>query len=78
MRKSIRQRTNDRIYADFKQAAALLDDDNLVWSADLDGVRQDLARYISERATLGTANSPHLISVVQRFIAEENDITLGD
>ena len=76
MRKQLRQMTNERIYADFKQAAGLLDDDNLVWSADLDSIRKDLARYISDRATLGAANNPHLIAVVQRFIAEENDLTI--
>lgn len=76
MRKQIRKMTNERIYADFKQAAALLDDDNLVWSADLDSIRKDLARYIESRATLGAANNPHLIQVVQSFIAEENDLTI--
>jgi hypothetical protein len=65
----------DRIYADFKQAAALLRDKNLVWSADLDSIREDLAEYIETRATLGSANNPHLIAVVQRFISDENDLT---
>ena len=65
----------DRIYADFKQAAALLKDKNLVWSADLDSIREDLAEYIETRATLGSANNPHLIAVVQRFISDENDLT---
>jgi hypothetical protein len=65
----------DRIYADFKQAAALLRDKNLVWSADLESIREDLAEYIETRATLGSANNPHLIAVVQRFISDENDLT---
>jgi hypothetical protein len=65
----------DRIYADFKQAAALLKDKNLVWSADLDSIREDLAAYIEIKATLGSANNPHLIAVVQRFISDENDLT---
>lgn len=73
----IRKRTSDRIYADFKQAAALLDDDNLVWSADLDAVRKDLAKYIQDRAILGAANNPHLIEVVQILIADENDLSVG-
>lgn len=65
----------DRIYADFKQAAALLRDKNLVWSADLESIREDLAEYIEIKATLGSANNPHLIAVVQRFISDENDLT---
>jgi len=76
MRKSIRRRSNERLYADFKQAAGLLDDDNLIWSADLNSIRRDLARYIEVKATLGAANNPHLIAIVQNLIAEENDITI--
>lgn len=68
--------TNERIYADFRQAAALLRDDNLIWHADLDGIRQDLAEYIETKATLGSANNPHLIAVVQRLISVENDLSI--
>jgi hypothetical protein len=78
MRKSIRKRTSQQLYADFKQAAGLLDDDNLVWSSDLDSIRRDLARYLSAKASLGAANNPHLIQLVQTLLAEENDITIGD
>ena len=78
MRKPVSQRAGERIYADFKQAAALLDDDNLIWSSDLDSIRKDLSKYISDRAILGGANSPHLIQVVQSFIATENDLSIGD
>lgn len=66
----------DRVYADFKQAAALLRDKNLVWSADLDCIREDLAEYLETRATLGSANNPHLIAVVQRLLADENDLSI--
>lgn len=65
----------DRIYADFRQAAALLKDKNLVWSADLDSIREDLAKYIEAKAILGSANNPHLVAVVQRLLADENDLT---
>lgn len=65
-----------RIYTDFRQAAALLRDRNLVWSADLDSIREDLAEYIESRATLGRANNSHLISVVQTLIADENDLSI--
>lgn len=66
----------DRVYADFKQAAALLRDKNLVWSADLDCIREDLAEYLETKATLGSANNPHLIAVVQRLLADENDLSI--
>lgn len=68
--------TNERIYADFRQAASLLRDDNLVWHADLENIRQDLAAYIETKATLGSANNPHLIAVVQRLISVENDLSI--
>lgn len=77
MRKELRKRTNERLYADFKQAAALLDDDELIWDDNLDAIRRDLARYLSAKAALGAGNNPHLINLVQIIIADENDITIG-
>jgi hypothetical protein len=70
--------TDKRIYADFMQAAALLKDKNLVWSADLDSIRDDLANYLEERAELGKKNGTHLIAVVQRLLADENDLSVRD
>lgn len=67
---------DERVYADFKQAAALLRDKNLVWSADLDSIREDLAEYIETKAGLGVGNNPHLIAVVQRLLADENDLSV--
>lgn len=67
---------NERIYTDFRQAAALLRDKHLVWSADLDSIREDLAEYLEHCALLGSDNSEHLISVVQRLIADENDLSI--
>jgi hypothetical protein len=78
MRKLVRKMTSERIYADFKQAAALLDDDNLVWSSDLESIRRDLSRYISDKAILGSANNAHLINLVQTLISDENDLSIGD
>lgn len=66
----------DRVYADFRQAAALLRDKNLVWSADLDCIREDLAAYIEMKSMLGSSNNPHLIAVVQRLLADENDLSI--
>mgnify|MGYP007071576489 CR=1 FL=1 len=67
---------NARIYADFRQAAALLRDKNLVWSADLDCIREDLANYIESRALFGQSNGQHLINVVQRLLDDENDLSI--
>lgn len=72
----IRGMNSDRIYADFRQAAALLKDKNLIWSADLDCIREDLAAYLESKATLGSSNNPHLIAVVQRLLTDENDLTI--
>ena len=59
----------DKTEQDFLEAARLLDDDNLVWSADLDSIRKQLAVYLRAKASLGSANNPALIGVVERFIA---------
>jgi hypothetical protein len=67
---------NDRIYANFRQAAALLRDRNLVWSADLDCIREDLAEYLESKAGLGIGNNPHLIRVVDILLADENDLSV--
>jgi hypothetical protein len=72
----IREMKSERVTADFRQAAALLRDKNLVWSADLDSIREDLAEYLETKATLGSANNAHLIAVVQRLLAEENDLSI--
>lgn len=67
----IRQfRLSKSVKADFITAAQLLEDDNLVWSADLDTIRHSLAKYLREKAENGNENSWHLIDVVDRFIAE--------
>lgn len=76
MKKKTDYDQNERIYADFKQAAGLLRDKNLVWSADLDSIREDLAEYLDQRAGFGLSNGRHLINVVQHLIADENDITI--
>lgn len=67
---------NDRVVADFKQAIALLRDNNLVWSSDFDDIRLDLADLLTSKVTLGSANHPALIELVQNLIAEENDLSI--
>ena len=61
---------NQKIKREFLEAAKLLDDDNLEWSSDLDCIRKDLAKYLTERAEKGEQNSRHLRDVVERFIAD--------
>ena len=65
-----------RIYTNFRQAAGLLRDPHLVWSADLDCIREDLADFIDSMAELGSKNSPYLIKVVDLLLADENDVSV--
>ena len=59
----------DKTVDNFLEAARLLDDDNLVWSSDLDSIRKQLAVYLRAKAPFGSANNPALVQVVERFIA---------
>lgn len=65
-----------RLIADFKQAASLLRDKNLVWSADLDCIREDLALYIESAIISGQIESSALQRIVQALIADENDLSI--
>ena len=65
-----------RAFADFKQAAALLRDPNLVWSADLDSIREDLGDYLEVALVDDTWQSSTLQRIVQALISEENDLSL--
>lgn len=65
-----------RLIADFKQAASLLRDKNLVWSADLDCIREDLALYIESAIISGQIENGALQRIVQTLIADENDLSI--
>jgi hypothetical protein len=67
---------NNRMIADFRQAAALLRDPNLVWSADLDSIREDLALYIESAVISGQMQNTALQRIVQSLIADENDLSI--
>jgi hypothetical protein len=67
---------NNRMIADFRQAAALLRDKNLVWSADLDSIREDLALYIESAVISGQMQNTALQRIVQSLIADENDLSI--
>lgn len=63
----------DNVTMSFLQAAGLLEAD-LVWSPDFETLREPLAAYLKIKAGLGNANNPHLIELVNRLLAEENDL----
>ena len=65
-----------RLIADFKQAASLLRDKNLVWSADLDCIREDLALYIESAIISGQMENGALQRIVQTLLADENDLSI--
>ena len=64
-----------KVTNDFKQAAGLLRHD-LVWSADLEAIRLDLAEYLDVKSSLGFANHPSLINIAKKLIATDNDLTI--
>jgi len=65
-----------RAFADFKQAAALLRDPNLVWSVDLDTIRDDLADYIESALVDSRWQNKTLQRIVQALISDENDLSI--
>lgn len=67
-----------RIKTDFKQAIGLLRDKNLVWSADLDCIREDLAQYLESALEGGFYKQRSLLRIVESLIADENDLSIGD
>ena len=65
-----------RLMTDFRQAAWLLRDPNLVWSDDLDAIREDLAEFLEEAAVTSLRNNKTLQHIVQALIADENDLSI--
>lgn len=74
----MRSKATSRRIADFRQAANLLRDRHLVWSADLDAIREDLADFLEQAVALGYDNNTSLQYIVQNLIADENDLSIGD
>lgn len=60
---------------DFLQAAGLLEAD-LVWSPDFNAIRKPLADYLRNKSSLGSANHPALVELVNRLLFEENDLSV--
>ena len=65
----------ERLFADFKQAIGLLEAD-LVWSSDLESIKEELAAYLRAKTNLGSMNHPALIGIVRKLIATENDLSI--
>lgn len=68
--------STERLQADYRQAASLLEDD-LVWSGDFDNIRFDLMELIRLQADLKVYPAS-LTSIVQKLISEENDLSIGE
>ncbi len=66
-------RKSEDVTKDFLQAAGLLKSD-LVWSPDFDSIREPLAEYLANKSVLGTANHPALREIVNKLLADENDL----
>jgi hypothetical protein len=69
------RREHQRIKNNFKQASGLLRHD-LVWDADFESIRSDLAEYLDSRSDAGVANHTSLINLVNKLIATENDMSI--
>ena len=69
------RKEHQRIQDDFRQAAGLLRHD-LVWSEDFEAIRLDLADYLDSQSNAGVANHATLITLVQKLIATENDLSI--
>lgn len=69
------RKEHQRIQDDFRQAAGLLRHD-LVWDADFEAIRLDLAEILERRADLGVSNEQPMIDMVQKIIASENDMSI--
>jgi hypothetical protein len=66
----------DRHYANYRQAAGMLLDDNLVWSADMDSIRVHLGNYINRMASIGDFTDFNIFCLVQDLISSENDLSI--
>lgn len=71
-----RERLFRQRYLDLKQAAGLLEDENLIWSDDLEAIRRPLAKLLHHLAPLGDHAPESAVELAQTLIAEENDLTV--
>lgn len=69
-------RVQKRHFADYRQAAGLLLDKNLEWSADMETIRVNLGVYIMRMADRSDFTDSNIYGIVQDLIAEENDMSI--
>lgn len=62
--------------ANYAQAIALLKDDQLVWSADMDSIRKALADVFDEHLIERNFSFATLNYLAEKLIEEENDLTV--
>jgi hypothetical protein len=62
--------------ANYAQAIALLKDDQLVWSADMDAIRKLLADVFDEHLIESNFSFTTLNYLAEKLIEEENDLTV--
>lgn len=62
--------------ANYAQAIALLKDDQLVWSADMDGIRKLLADVFDEHLIESNFSFSTLNYLAEKLLEEENDLTV--
>lgn len=60
----------------YAQAIALLKDDKLVWSPDMDAIRKLLADVFDEHAIEGDYSFGTLNYLAEKLIEDENDLTV--
>ena len=64
--------------ANYTQAIELLKDEKLVWSEDMNAIRQTLADALEEARDLSMYENESLNYLAVKLIAEENDLSWGD
>lgn len=62
--------------ANYAQAIALLKDDQLVWSADMEAIRKHLADVFDEHLIESNFSFSTLNYLAEKLIEEENDLTV--
>lgn len=60
--------------ANYRQAIELLKDDQLVWSADMDGIRKLLADVFDEHLSESNFSFTTLNYLAEKLLEEENNL----
>lgn len=64
----------DRAYNLLRVARQLLQDKNLVWSADFGYIKDDLAQIMKEQAPLGNLANPHVLAIADKLMFADYDL----